>query len=143
MNTRVKDIRKLLNLSQEEFGKRLGVTAAGISRIENGKRNLTEQMIVHICKEFNVNENWLRNGEGEVFKQFPNPVMEELLHQYQLDELDLRIINEYIMLDENKRKVIKDYLMKIVHNASIPDYLTDGELRNEMLNCAENNIIRD
>lgn len=143
MNTRVKDIRKLLNLSQEEFGKRLGVTAAGISRIENGKRNLTEQMIVHICKEFNVNENWLRNGEGEVFKQFPNPVMEELLHQYQLDELDLRIINEYIMLDENKRKVIKDYLTKIVHNASIPDYLTDGELRNEMLNCAENNIIRD
>lgn len=143
MNTRVKHIRKLLKLSQEEFAKRLGVTAAGISRIESGKRNLTEQMIVHICKEFNVNEGWLRNGEGEVFKHFPNSVMEELLQQYKLDDLDIRIINEYIMLDEKKRKVIKEYIMKVAHTNPMTDLLTDGELKNELLNCAENQAMSD
>lgn len=67
MNTRVKQIRKLLKLSQEEFASRLGITAAGISRIESGKRKLTEQMLIHICKEFNVNEDWLRYGRGGDF----------------------------------------------------------------------------
>jgi len=141
LNTRVKDIRKILKLSQEEFGKRLGVTAAGISRIESGKRSLTEQMIFHICKEFNVNENWLRYGRGEIFKQFPNTVMKELMQQYQLDELDMKIINEYILLDASKRKVIKEYIMRLANSS--PVYLTDGELKNELLKCAENNNMKD
>lgn len=136
MNTRVKHIRKLLNLSQEEFASRLGITAAGISRIESGKRNLTEQMLIHICKEFNVNEEWLRYGKGEIFKQFPNTVMKELMQQYQLDELDMRIISEYILLDDNKRRVIKEYIMKVADYNRL-DYLSDGELTNELLHCAE------
>jgi len=136
LNTRVKQIRKILKLSQEEFASRLGITAAGISRIESGKRNLTEQMLIHICKEFNVNEDWLRNGKGEIFKQFPNAAMKELIQQYQLDELDMKIISEYILLDENKRRVIKEYIMKIADNNKL-NYLSDGELANELLHCAE------
>ncbi len=137
MNTRVKYLRKLLKLSQEEFGSRLGVTAAGISRIEGGKRNLTEQMVFHICKEFNVNEGWLRSGEGEIFKQVPNAVMGELTRQYQLDALDIRIIYEYLMLDDKKRQVIKEYILRIAKNDPSPNYLSDGELKNELLRCAE------
>lgn len=136
MNTRVKQIRKLLKLSQEEFASRLGITAAGISRIESGKRNLTEQMLIHICKEFNVNEDWLRYGRGEIFKQFPNAVMKELMQQYQLDELDMKIISEYILLDDNKRRVIKDYIMKIAYYDRF-EYLSDGELTSQLLHCAE------
>ncbi len=69
MNNRIKELRKNLSLSQTEFGKKLGVTNATISRIENKKRNITEQMILSICQEFNVNENWLRTGEGEMFNK--------------------------------------------------------------------------
>ena len=64
LNNRIKDIRKHYNLTLEEFGKRLGVTKTAISRLEKGERNITEQMVLAICREFNVNEDWFRNGTG-------------------------------------------------------------------------------
>lgn len=67
MNSRVKLIRKELNLTMEAFGGRLGVTRTAISNIEAGNRNVTEQMLKAICREFDVNEEWLRTGIGEMF----------------------------------------------------------------------------
>lgn len=67
LNTRLKSIRKSVSLSQEEFGKKLGITGAAISKIESGNRNVTEQMTLAIIREFDVNEQWLRTGEGEMF----------------------------------------------------------------------------
>lgn len=64
---RVKGIRKYKELTLEKFGDTLGVTKQTVSRIENGVNNLTEQMIKSICREFSVNEDWLRTGEGEMF----------------------------------------------------------------------------
>ena len=71
MNNRVKAIRKSTqtHLSQEAFGKRLGVTGAAISKIESGERNLTDQLIISICQIFHVNETWLRTGEGSMFTE--------------------------------------------------------------------------
>lgn len=69
MNERIKKIRQdnNIDLSQEAFGKRLGVTGTAISRIENGNRAPSEQIILSICREFRVNEIWLRTGEGKMF----------------------------------------------------------------------------
>lgn len=67
MNNRVRKVRKELGLTLEKFGKRLGVSNPAISKIENGQNNVSEQMIKSICREFNVNETWLRTGEGEMF----------------------------------------------------------------------------
>ena len=67
MNERVKELRSALGLSAEKFGARVGVTRSAISRIENSTVNVTSQMAVSICREFNVNEEWLRNGTGEMF----------------------------------------------------------------------------
>ena len=61
---RVKSVRKSCNLTLEKFGKRLGVTKTAISYVESDKRNLTEQMLKAICREFSVNEDWLRTGSG-------------------------------------------------------------------------------
>ena len=69
MNERIKQLRKELGLTLEKFGERLGVSKVAISLIENGKNALTDQMFKSICREFNVNENWLRTGEGEMFVQ--------------------------------------------------------------------------
>ncbi len=66
MNKRVKELRKSLGLTMEKFGKRLGVTKVAISNIEKGNRNITEQMFKSICREFNVNEEWLRTGKGDM-----------------------------------------------------------------------------
>ena len=54
-------------MTLEKFGEPLGVGKTAISNIEKGNRNLTDQMAISICREFNVNENWLRTGEGEMF----------------------------------------------------------------------------
>ena len=67
---RVKAIRKELNMTLEQFGEKLGVTKTAISYVENNKRNLTEQMLLSICREFGVNEIWLRTGEGDVENMF-------------------------------------------------------------------------
>lgn len=66
-NERVKEIRKTLGLTLEKFGERIGVTRGSMSNIENGNRNLTEQMIKSICREFSVDYMWLTTGEGEMF----------------------------------------------------------------------------
>lgn len=64
LKERLKKIRTLKKMSQEEFGKRLGVTKSTISNIENGRFNITDTMIKLVCSEFNINEDWLRTGNG-------------------------------------------------------------------------------
>lgn len=64
---KVQQIRKAVDLTQDEFAKRLGVTGASISRIESGDRSLTEQMALSICREFNVSHAWLVDGIGNMF----------------------------------------------------------------------------
>ncbi len=66
---RVKEVRKQRGDTLEKFGAALGVSKVAISNIENGNRNLTEQMLKSICREFNVSEQWLRTGEGEMFME--------------------------------------------------------------------------
>ena len=68
MGERVKELRKALGLSGEKFGEKIGLKRNSLSQIETGKNNLSEQNILAICREFNVNEEWLRTGSGEMFK---------------------------------------------------------------------------
>ena len=65
-NERVKALRKARGLTLEQFGARLGVSKAAISRIENGINSITDQMRRSICREFGVREEWLRDGDGEM-----------------------------------------------------------------------------
>ena len=71
INERIREIRRSsqVDMTMEEFGSRLGVGRSAISNIESGTRNVTDQMFTSICREFDVNEEWLRNGSGEPFVQ--------------------------------------------------------------------------
>ena len=69
MNERIKQLRKELGLTLDKFGEKIGVGKTAISKIENGDRSVTDQMFKSICREFNVREEWLWNGEGEMFVQ--------------------------------------------------------------------------
>lgn len=68
MNGRLKQLRKELNLNQAEFGARIGLNQSTIAGYESGIRQISTATIVAICKEYNVNESWLRSGEGEMFR---------------------------------------------------------------------------
>ena len=69
MNTRIKEVRKAKELTQEEFAERIGLKRNSIAQIEIGTRVPSNQVILSICREFNVNELWLRTGEGEMFRE--------------------------------------------------------------------------
>lgn len=64
MNERIKQIRKGKDISQEEFGNKIGITRSSVSLLESGRNNPSEQTIKLICQEFSVNELWLRTGQG-------------------------------------------------------------------------------
>ena len=110
---RIKELRKILGLSQDAFGKKLGVTGTAVSRIEKGERTLTEQMALSICREFRVNYFWLTEGKGDMFAGTPQRVVDEIAEDYKLDEIDKKIIEKYLDLPEDQRQVIKDYLKSI------------------------------
>ena len=79
IGTRIKEIRKGAGLTLEKFGAKIGITAASLSTIENGKSNPSAQTVLMICREFNVNEDWLRGGKGEPFMQLSR---EETIAEY-------------------------------------------------------------
>ena len=67
MNTRIKEVRVKAGLSQPEFAERLNLTKNFISLVETGMRKPSDRTVSDICREFGVNEEWLRNGTGEMF----------------------------------------------------------------------------
>lgn len=67
MNKRVKELRKKLKLTQQEFANSINLSKSSIGNIENGIVNLTDRNIKEICSKHKVNEEWLRYGTGEIF----------------------------------------------------------------------------
>lgn len=109
---RIKEIRRSLNLTLEKFGEKLGVGKAAISNIEKGNRNLTEQMAKSICREYNVNYDFLVDGEGEMFSDLPDTVLDELCMQYDLDAYDKKLLEVYLELPKSARDAIKEIIKK-------------------------------
>lgn len=111
---RVNEIRKTLNLTLEAFGKKLGVTKVAISNIEKGNRALTDQMARSICREYNVNYDYLIYGEGEMFDNLPQTILDELCIQYELDDFDKSIVEMYVQLPKQFREYLKNNLLDIL-----------------------------
>ena len=112
MNKRFKEIRKSLKLTQESFGSKLGVTRTAICNIEKGERNVTDQMFKSICREFNINEEWLRTGEGEMFNRETSFSLDEFLKKQEATEL-------LFSLDKNTRGELISKLKNIFQSETI------------------------
>lgn len=78
MNERLKLLRKTLKLSQDAFAERIGMKGSSISLLESGGRNITEQVIKSICREFNVDYIWLTTGDGEMFVDTDDDFIERI-----------------------------------------------------------------
>lgn len=109
---RVREIRKELGLTLEKFGEKLGVKKNAISQLENGRNALTDQMVKAICREYNVNYDYLMSGEGEMFDDLPQTVLDELCAQYDLDDLDRTLVEMYLEMPEQVRDYLKQEIMK-------------------------------
>ena len=113
MNERLKQLRDALGLSQEDFGKRIGSARNTIANYELGPRKPSKTTLKAICREFRVNYFWLTEGELPMFSGTPESVVDEIAEDYNLDDLDKKIIEKYLELPEDKRKAIKEYLKSI------------------------------
>lgn len=116
MNERIKNLRIALHLSQAELGKRLGVTGTAISRMEIGNRNITEQMILAICREFNVREEWLRTGNGEMFLDFTEDEFSKAAATLSNDSFVRSLLVEYCKLDDESKKLFQNFINKLSDN---------------------------
>lgn len=113
MNERIKELRNILGLSAEKFGNRVGVTRSAISRIENGIVNVTEQMVLSVCREFNVREEWLRNGTGEMFLDLTEDEFVKAAASLSSDPFARSLLVEYWKLDEDSKKLFRDFIHKL------------------------------
>lgn len=116
MNKRIKMIRTNLGLTQNEFASKLGIVRNTIANYETGNRVPSRQIIISICREYNINENWLRCGEGEMYANKDNFSLDEYIKRRGGTELELEIIKTYFELDAHIRKTIinhfKEYFLK-------------------------------
>ena len=116
LSKRLVKIRETLKISQDELGTKIGISRFSVSNYESGKRNITERVIKDICREFDVNEEWLRTGEGEMFVELPEGTE---LGKYIADVIGgeddfiKNIIISYMKLDEKNKKIIRD--LSLIH----------------------------
>jgi len=125
MNERIKKLRKELSLTQQAFADKIGLKQNTIALIESGKRNTSDQSIFAICREFNVNESWLRTGEGQMFVETPDDTLGKLKQEYSLDDFSYGLICEYLKLDEKKRDVVRQYFHDVLSHEETDDYEID------------------
>lgn len=123
MNDRIKELRKSLGLTQQEFADKLNIKRGAIANYEVGRNIPIDAVISLICKEFNVNEDWLRTGEGEMFQQMTE---KEKLLKYTallLKDNDSAIasaiqalIVTYEQLDDSSKAVLEKIALQYIEN---------------------------
>lgn len=104
---RIKAVRKELGLTLEKFGEKLGAKKNTMSAIETGRNSLTDQMARSICREYNVDYDFLMYGEGDMFTDLPKTIVDELCMQFDLDDFDRAVVEMYLDLPAELRQAIK------------------------------------
>ena len=123
INTRIKEIRKYFSLNQTEFGERIGIKQTSVAGYERGARIPIDAVIKSICREFNVNEDWLRTGNGEMFNPLPEDeevavYVSELLEDKDnpLYQLSVDIMVTYNQLSPQSQEALRDFSAKLREN---------------------------
>lgn len=127
INKRFKEIREFLGQSQEAFGDSIGLSKSGISNIEKGDRNVTNKHIKMLSLEHNVNEQWLRTGDGEMFVEPETFSLDEYAKKNSLTPLELDIIKGYMALSKDTRQDLMEFFRSTFNKhaetaATIEDY---------------------
>lgn len=115
MNSRLYKVRKVLKMSQVEFGREIGVSGAAISRIEKGERGLTEQMLKSVCREYHVRREWLTEGTGEMFRWDKSDLLERIdaLLKTQGDPAQ-RLFRAFVEMRDDEWAALRRFIHRLV-----------------------------
>lgn len=113
MNKQIKELRKILNITQEEFSSKIGLSRNFIAQIETGTKSPSDRTVSDICRVFNVNRDWLQTGSGDIFKHPEDEVatiVSDLLEEDNpMYDLIKSIMKTYQKLDAKSKKTIEDF----------------------------------
>lgn len=113
MNERLKQLRKALNFTQQEFADRLKIKRNTVATYETGKSNPSDAAVSLICREFNVREEWLRNGTGEMFKAAPSSALDALSEEYGLSNAAYVMVEKFVNLKPEAQETIFNYVREV------------------------------
>ena len=122
MNERLKEIRKMLNLSQDAFAERIGMKGSSVSLLESGQRNITSQVTKAICREFNVDYIWFTTGEGEMISDEFDDIYESI-DRIMVGENDFhkRLFRTLVHLDESELLALERIMDKFINEQKKDD----------------------
>ena len=121
INQRIRNLRKELGLSQKDFGLKIGLGQAAVSRLEQSKVVVIEQNIRLICETFGINEAWLRTGEGEreAVSAASDPFL-PLRQKHHLSFIEEQVLRIYFKLDETARASVCQYVQTVAEAIAEP-----------------------
>lgn len=140
INKRVKQIRQTLDIKQKDMAKILLIRQSSLSDIENGRVNVTERVMSALCKEFGVNINWLKTGEGDIFLENNTFSLDEFAKQKGATALELEIMKIYFSIDPNTRK---DLLNKFKLAVLEDENLNQDNEEEDLVQTLPDEILRD
>lgn len=111
MKNRIKQIRKALDLTQQKMADSLGVQRNTIAMYEMGRTTPSDAIVRSICREFNVNQEWLDSGTGEMFKASPSEALDILASEYGLTHGEYVLIEKFVNLKAEKRAAVVEYVL--------------------------------
>lgn len=124
MNERIKKIRKTLGITQQEFANRLNIKRGAIANYEIGRNEPIDAVVSLICREFSINEEWLRYGTGDMFKSLPlenevaaaiSNVLEDMNCENSIYTLVKEALLKYERLDLKSKKVLENYVDDVIN----------------------------
>ncbi len=126
MKDRIRALRKALDMTQKEFAEKIGLKRNSVASYEIGKNYPMDTVIKSICREFNVNEDWLRTGEGEMFIQLPEEdevaaYVSDLLEDDGENPLYLiikEIMHTYNEVSPKSQEILCDFSKRLLDNLS-------------------------
>lgn len=122
MHERIRKLRRILDLTQEKFAERIGIKRNTVATYESGRNEPVDSVVALICREFHVNEEWLRNGTGEMFAQDSEDEMQALTEKYSLSAADRILIEKFVSLKADTRNAILEFMTDVVASLQEPDY---------------------
>ena len=122
IGTRVKKVRLRKGISQEQFGEIIGINKAAVSKIENGENSLSKGNLLAICRQFNVNKEWLINGNGEMFT--PKSKEDEIRNFFEnaissdsdIAKIQRKFISTLVSLDEEEWIVLDRFMKHYIYS---------------------------
>lgn len=113
MKERIRKIRRDLNLTQQEFAERIGIKRNTVANYETGRNEPVDAVISLICREFNINEEWLRYGTGDRRAADKSNELDALVMKYGLSDADQVLIEKYISLKPKSRDTIIQFISEV------------------------------